>query len=807
MKIGTRKSRLAMVQTEMAAEAIKKVFPSIEIEIAGFETKGDLHLDKSLSAFGSKGAFTKELETAMLEGRIDLAVHSAKDLPVELPEGLTVGAVLQRGDSRDVWVSLRKEFSEIEACRGKVIVGTGSLRRALQIRQMCNGVEIRDIRGNVPTRLKKLSEELFDGIILAAAGLKRLGYLSDACDETGCFEAEEQTFFYEILSKEQFLPAAGQGIIALETRQKDCEDCMQAIHDEDTWQMFLTERSFLRAIGGGCNEAAAVDVRMDGQKVSVRARYAGDGLHMKEKTVTGTRCGNIEEDRKLAVSLGEQIAARLQSGKVYLIGAGPGDTGLITMKGIEALKEADVVVYDHLASASLLNETKDAAEWIDAGKFAGNHRMKQSEIEQLLIEKAMAGHVVARLKGGDPFIFGRGGEEALALTAAGIDYEVIPGVSSVYSAPAYAGIPITHRGKASSFHVITGHEDPTKENSSLDYEILAREEGTLVFLMGLSKLHQISERLIANGKDAHTPAAVIASGTTARQRCVTGELGRIAAISEKADIQPPAILVVGDVVNLKGAVDWQQPGPLSGRKILVTATEIIARPLAEYIRRLGGEPVVMSLIGVKGQEMSSIKAVLTSPGKRWLVFTSRNGVRFFFEQMKKEQVDIRSLGDSRIAVMGAGTRKEMENWGCYADLVPEQSCSESLAKALCAHAEPDEAICLFRAEEASDVLTKRLREKQYRVVDIPTYRTEIMWKKRELLREMLEDVDAVTFCSASAVSAFVQMTEGHDLVAKTICIGPVAAQAAKKAGLHIDKVAEQYDLEGLTEALCAILSQ
>ena len=796
-----------MVQTEMAAEAIKKVFPSIEIEIAGFETKGDLHLDKSLSAFGSKGAFTKELEGAMMDGRIDLAVHSAKDLPVELPEGLTVGAVLKRGDSRDVWVSLRREFSIIEECKEKTVVGTGSLRRALQIQQICPGVDIRDIRGNVPTRLKKLSDGMYDGIILAAAGLKRLGYLSDACDETGCFEAEGQTFFYEILPKEQFLPAAGQGIIALETRQKDCEDCMQAIHDEDTWQMFLTERSFLRAIGGGCNEAAAVDVRMDGQKVSVRARYAGDGLHMKEKMVTGTRCGNIEEDRKLAVSLGEQIAARLQNGKVYLIGAGPGDTGLITMKGMEALKEADVVVYDHLASSSLLNETKDEAEWIDAGKFAGNHRMKQSEIEQLLIEKAMAGHVVARLKGGDPFIFGRGGEEALVLTAAGIEYEVIPGVSSAYSAPAYAGIPITHRGKASSFHVITGHEDPAKGESSLDYDILAREEGTLVFLMGLSRLRQISDQLIEKGKDARTPAAVIASGTTARQRCVTADLSRIAETAEEASIQPPAILVVGDVVSLKEAVDWQQPGPLSGRKILVTATEIIARPLAEYIRRLGGEPVVMSLIGVKGQEMSRIKAVLTSPGKRWLVFTSRNGVRFFFEQMKKEQVDIRSLGDSRIAVMGAGTRKELENWGCYADLVPEQSCSESLAKALCAHAEPDEAICLFRAEEASDVLTKRLREKQYRVVDIPTYRTEIMWKKRELLREMLEDVDAVTFCSASAVSAFVQMTAGHDLVAKTICIGPVTAQAAKKAGLHIDKVAEQYDLEGLTEALCAILSQ
>lgn len=794
-----------MVQTEMAAEAIKKVFPSIEIEIAGFETKGDLHLDKSLSAFGSKGAFTKELEGAMMDGRIDLAVHSAKDLPVELPEGLTVGAVLKRGDSRDVWVSLRREFSIIEECKEKTVVGTGSLRRALQIQQICPSVDIRDIRGNVPTRLKKLSEELFDGIILAAAGLKRLGYLSDACDETGCFEAEGQTFFYEILPKEQFFPAAGQGIIAVETRQHDCEDCMQAIHDEQTWQMFLAERAFLKAIGGGCNEAAAVDTAVDEEKMTVRARYAADGAHMKEISVSGTRYGDRMKDRQMAVDLGCRAAQKLQSGKVYLIGAGPGDTGLITMKGIEALKEADVVVYDHLASPSLLNETKDAAEWIDAGKFAGNHRMKQSEIEELLIEKAMEGQNVARLKGGDPFIFGRGGEEALALTAAGIEYEVIPGVSSAYSAPAYAGIPITHRGKASSFHVITGHEDPTKENSSLDYEILAREEGTLVFLMGLSRLRQISDQLIEKGKDARTPAAVIASGTTARQRCVTADLSRIAETAEEASIQPPAILVVGDVVNLKEAVDWQQPGPLSGRKILVTATEIIARPLAEYIRRLGGEPVVMSLIGVKGQEMSSIKAVLTSPGKRWLVFTSRNGVRFFFEQMKKEQVDIRSLGDSRIAVMGAGTRKELENWGCYADLVPEQSCSESLAKALCENVQYDEEICLFRAEEASDVLIKRLREKGFFVVDTPMYHTEKMWKKASLLKEVLEDMDAVTFCSASAVRAFAQMTEGQRFAAKNVCIGPVTAEAAEKADISIDKIAGQYDLEGLTAALCDIL--
>lgn len=796
-----------MIQTEMAAEAIKKAFPSMEIEIAGYETKGDRQIERSLAAFGSKGAFTKELETAMLDGRIDMAVHSAKDLPVELPQGLTVGAVLKRGDSRDVWVCLQKKFSRIEACREKVIVGTGSLRRALQIQQICPNADIRDIRGNVPTRLKKLADGLYDGIILAAAGIKRLGYLTEQCEETGCFEAEGQKFFYEILPKDKFLPAAGQGIIAVETRQNDCETCMQAIHDEQTWQMFLAERAFLKAIGGGCNEAAAVDTAVDKERMTVRARYAGDSMHMKEISVSGIRCGDRLKDRQMAVSLGCQAAEKLQCGKVYLIGAGPGDTGLISMKGVEALRKADVIVYDHLASPSLLNETKDESEWIDAGKFAGHHRMRQSEIEQLLIVKAMSGCIVARLKGGDPFVFGRGGEEALALTAAGIDYEVIPGVSSAYSAPAYAGIPITHRGKASSFHVITGHEDPTKENSSLDYHILAKEEGTLVFLMGLSRLRQISERLIENGKNPQTPAAVIASGTTARQRCITADLDRIAETTEKADIQPPAILVVGDVVSLKEEVDWHQRGPLSGKKILVTATGIIAEPLAERIRELGGEPVVMSLISVKAEKMYGLKEVLVRPGKRWLVFTSRNGVRFFFEQMKKEQIDIRSLGDSRIAVMGAGTRRELENWGCYADLMPEQSCSESLAKALCENAQYDEEICLFRAEEASDILTKRLREKGFFVVDTPMYHTEKMWKKTALLREVLEDVDAVTFCSASAVRAFYGMTKGKPLTAKTVCIGPVTAEAAEKAGISIDKIAGQYDLEGLTAALCAILSE
>ena len=487
---------------------------------------------------------------------------------------------------------------------------------------------------------------------------------------------------------------------------------------------------------------------------------------------------------------------------VYLVGAGPGDSGLITQKGLECIKKADVIIYDHLANPTLLSYAKNDCKLIYAGKIAGNHHMVQEEINKTLVEHSRFGNVV-RLKGGDPFIFGRGGEEIIALIENNIDYEIVPGISSCYSAAEYCGIPVTHRGVATSFHVITGHEKVG--NETVNYSALAKLSGTLVFLMGLSRLHQISERLIANGKDAHTPAAVIASGTTARQRCVTGELGRIAAISEKADIQPPAILVVGDVVSLKKEIDWQQEGSLSGKKILVTATEIIAEPLAEKIRKLGGEPVVMSLISVRAEKMYGLREVLVRPGKRWLVFTSRNGVRFFFEQMKKERIDIRILGICRIAVMGSGTRRELENWGCYADLLPEQSCSESLAKALCENVQYDEEICLFRAEEASDVLIKRLREKGFFVVDTPMYHTEKMWKKASLLKEVLEDMDAVTFCSASAVRAFAQMTEGQRFAAKNVCIGPVTAEAAEKADISIDKIAGQYDLEGLTAALCDIL--
>lgn len=502
------------------------------------------------------------------------------------------------------------------------------------------------------------------------------------------------------------------------------------------------------------------------------------------------------------------------TGMVYLIGAGPGDMGLITLKGMEALRQADVIVYDHLASASLLNEAKPEAEWIDAGKFAGNHHMKQEEIEQVLIDRAGQGKQVARLKGGDPFIFGRGGEEALALAAAGIPFTVVPGLSSAYAAAAYAGIPVTHRGKASSFHVITGHEDPEKGVSSLDYGTLAREEGTLVFLMGLSRIHSICRMLMEHGRNPDTPAAVIASGTTARQRCITASLSEIAEKTGKSGIRPPAVIIVGDVTELHSQIEWQQKGPLTGRRILVTATGAMAGRLGDMITSLGGEPVLMSLIEVRMIDNLAIGPILKKAcAGCWIVFTSRNGVEIFFDQMKKERLDARLLGNKKFAVMGSGTKQALEERGYYADILPEQSCSDSLAKALCRRIQRDFSdktaaeqpeVYMFRAQEASQVLCTELKREGIQYVDMPLYVTEKLWKKAPLLNQILEDVDAVTFCSASAVDAFHAMAEQKDINAKIVCIGPVTAKAACERGIRVDRQAEKYDLNGLVQCLCEL---
>ncbi len=493
----------------------------------------------------------------------------------------------------------------------------------------------------------------------------------------------------------------------------------------------------------------------------------------------------------------------MSRGFVYLIGAGPGDQGLMTVKGLEALKKSDVVIYDHLAGVSLLTQAPLEAELIYAGKQAGKHYMKQEETTALMIKKAAQGKVVARLKGGDPFIFGRGGEEALALKDAGIDYEVIPGVSSSYAAAAYAGIPVTHRAMASSFHVITGHEDASKEASSLDYEVLAKEEGTLVFMMGLKNLPQITQKLIRHGKDGKTPAAVIERGTLAGQKCVTGTLETIAEDVSAAGIKTPAVTVIGQVASLHKKLDWLGQGPLAGRRVLVTASRELSGQLCEDIRSLGGEPADVSLIYTVPIHGNVLKQWMAKPeAYTWIVLTSRNGVDIFFEHMKNAGIDIRRLSHLKFAVIGSGTKKALEARGIFADCLPEKYSSRHLGEVLVPMLNKNDSVLLLRAKEASDVLPQMLEQAGVNYRCLPIYKTVTDGRRAEELNRMAQSSDYVTFCSASAVHAFCENLEPQTHVGgKIVCIGPVTAAAAARAGFKEILTAEVYTTKGLAKCM------
>ena len=791
IRIGTRKSRLALVQTELVKEKIEAAFPEAEVEIVKLSTKGDELLDRSLTSFGGKGVFTKELEEALLSEEIDLAVHSAKDMPMEFPEGLGIGAVLERDDPRDVFVTTTGvKAAELPA--GSV-VGTSSLRRELQFKTINPLVGIKLLRGNVQTRLQKLKDGQYDGILLAAAGLERLKLL------------KEDGVYLEYLEPEDFLPAAGQGILAVEAKKGHMSEVLAAIHCEEAALVLEAERSFLTRIGGSCNAPAASLCRLEAGGMQMQVMYAKDGKH--PKYVSCQKPFNKEHSKLPALeemrSFGEQMARRITRGKVYLLGAGPGDMGLLTQRCLECLRTADVIVYDSLVSGSLLNEAKEDAELIYAGKRASNHHLKQDETNELLVKKALEGKNAARLKGGDPFIFGRGGEEAEELQKAGIEFEIVPGISSSYAPAAYAGIPVTHRDFASSFHVITGHESNTKEGLVLNYELLAREEGTLVFLMGLNNLPHITKELIAKGKDPDTPAAVIQEGTTARQIIAKGTLKTIEEKVKEAGIVTPAVILVGEVVSLQEKLCWFGRGPLFGVRVLLTGTEAMCRKQQEILREEGAEAISFSLIRTKRLRSEKLsQAIEKISSYTWLVFTSSNGVELFFHELKENHKDIRSLSNIRFAVIGSGTKDALEAKGIYADFVPTRYSSRDLAAEWIPGLASSDRILLLRADEASAELTKALETEGITYEAIPLYTTEADRRKEEELKRMLSKVDYITFASASAVKAFVGMAgDLEQLTAKVICIGPVTERAAAEAGLRVHQSAVTYTAEGIRDVL------
>jgi uroporphyrinogen III methyltransferase/synthase len=506
---------------------------------------------------------------------------------------------------------------------------------------------------------------------------------------------------------------------------------------------------------------------------------------------------------------------------VYLVGAGPGDPGLLTVRGAELLAIADVVVYDRLASPRLLELAPSTAERIDVGKAPGRVAMSQADIDQLLVDRGRTGATVVRLKGGDPFVFGRGGEEAEALIAAGVPFEVVPGVTSAIAAPAYAGIPVTHRGLSTHVTIVTGHEDPAKAASDTDWAALARAGGTLVVLMGAGRVAEVAQLLIDGGRAPDTPVAAVRWGTHAQQHTIRSTL---ASIGTEAVVAPSAI-VVGAVAALDLA--WFERRPLFGRRVVVTRAREQASGLHARLVELGAEVIELPAIAVKALEFE----LPNLSDYAWVVFTSANGVDAFFARgLHPRGLDTRALAGVKIAAIGPGTAGALARYGVTPDLVPERFVAESLldafpppatagadAAALTsdehdgeAHAygtgNTSERVLLARAEQARDVLPEGLQAKGYAVDVLAVYRTVTAEPEpAELERVRAGDFDAVTFTSSSTVDRFCALVGPVAGAHKVVSIGPITTASATAAGLHVDVEADPHDIYGLVAAVLDLL--
>lgn len=498
--------------------------------------------------------------------------------------------------------------------------------------------------------------------------------------------------------------------------------------------------------------------------------------------------------------------------KVYLIGAGPGDPGLITVKGLECIETADVIIYDYLASPTLLKYAPKNAEMIYVGKKGGDHTLSQDGINALIVEKATAGNVVTRLKGGDPFIFGRGGEEAEILVKAGIPFEIVPGVTSAIAAPAYAGIPLTHRAFTPTVAFVTGHEDPTKKESGIDWASLAKGVGTLVFLMGVKNLPNITGKLLEHGRPPDTPVALVRWGTTAGQMTVTGTLDTIVDRVREAGLKAPAIIVVGDVVRLRDSLKWFENRPLMGKRIVVTRAREQASDLVKRLSDLGAECIECPTIEVAPPDDPSLldSAIENLSTYEWIIFTSVNGVKFFFERLFETGRDVRALHHLRTASIGPVTAKRLLGFGLNSDIVPESYRAESVADAFRNEDVKGKKILLPRAKEARPVLPVELKKMGADVDEVTTYCTKQARDNADILLKRLEEgtIDLVTFTSSSTVTNFRALLPKEIGNVKRLMdgvtiasIGPITSDTAKETGFDVHITAESFTIPGLCEAI------
>ena len=494
------------------------------------------------------------------------------------------------------------------------------------------------------------------------------------------------------------------------------------------------------------------------------------------------------------------------SGEVYLVGAGPGDPGLVTLRAKECIENADAIVYDHLANPETLSWARDDAEIIYAGKEPGGSQLSQQQINALLIEKAREGKQVVRLKGGDPFVFGRGAEEAQAIADAGIPFEIVPGITSAIAGPAYAGIPMTHRAHNSHVTFFTGHEDPAKAESAIDYAALAKLGGTQVMLMGVERLGSITSEMLKHGVRGDLPVALVCSATTGQQETLTGTLSDIAQKAVANDFKAPAVAVFGEVVSLRDGLNWYEKRPLLGKRIVVTRTRKQASALCNKLRALGAQVIELPTIRIEPPSDLREFAELVQDAHiyDWIVFTSANGVEAFFDIFFKLYDDAREIGGARIAAIGPATAQRVKDFHLHVDLQPDEFVAEAVLRELKKQGSIENLrILLVRAEKARDVLPKELSAAGAILDEAFAYRTVPETRDASGARRQLaqDGADLITFTSSSTVENFLALGLPWPKGMRIASIGPITSKTVRDRGLKVDVEARRHDIDGLVQAI------
>lgn len=811
--VASRASELALKQTEIVIQQLKEAFPDDEFEIRTIKTHGDLNLHKDFSEFKSKGIFCKNLEEALLRGEVDFCVHSLKDMPVEPDPLFYYPALLKRGPAGDILLSHHEGGLSGLPCGA--VVGTSSPRRKLQLLHLRPDLSVQMIRGNLLTRLRKLREGEFDAIILAKAGLVRLS--ADLMNEFHCTE----------LPLAQFIPAAGQGIIAVEalkSRSAEFDALTGVLDDTRTRTAYEAERQMMIYFEAGCRMPLSAYAEWNQADELILHVFNGSLGYRRARTFSAmvNTAGTLELSDEKMHSFKRDI-----TGKVSFVGIGPGAADLLTLRAAKALQKADVLVMDRLGSEEIHPFFPEEAERIYVGKAAGHHTVRQEDINRILVRKAKLGLNVCRLKGGDPFVYGRGGEEAEALDAADISYEFIPGISSCLAVPELMGIPLTHRGYSSSFQVLTAHDADDKEKKE---EILPASGCTVLFLMGSKKLAETRSKLRKAGYAEDCPVAFLERGSSPDQRRIQTTVGRMTEDGEAACLKSPVIILCGKTAALDYS-SYEKPDsrPLKGVSVWLTSSiqklsgypfesaDLGEEPknfsMASHLRALGAKVMEVPLIYFRENEHirheldEKLLYFLSEPGPSdWVILRSIRALDAFIRSMKRSHIDFRQISGLRFAVTGPATAKALEHFGLYADLIPHIFSSAGLAEELCPL--PPSRFFMPVGQLADHALGEKLEAAGHTVTAPIAYETLYRTPIKEELCHMSERCTHILLASSSAVESLAKALENAGISPESfessvemLAIGPKTAARAAALGFTHPVSAEEASPKGLAECL------